>query len=175
MSKNLIKLTSLEFVSKVVVKYHPLDGQSVGTREFLRRAGAAELRETNRKCEVVQKLLDRPGEPCSVDFTFSDGSERSLQSTGMSWLQITHRMNQKRGMLMVEEQYKQNPAEKETLKAISEHFKQLESLGFDSVPFEIHTSKYMNGVEVHDVSDAEAVELGLLEEFAAKAKGADVA
>ena len=162
MAKRLVKLRSLEFVSKIVCKFPAFDGTSAGTREFLRRVGSTKLKETNRKCEIKHEVL-HDGSAAHVEFAFDDGSKETLQTSGLSLNQITHRMNQRRGQIMVVDQYKQNPGAADEMKKIEEHYKTVNDiLGFHGVLFEIPTGKGLTSIPIEKVPPEEVEKLDLV-------------
>ena len=165
MAKQLVKLESLEFVSKIVCKFPAFDSTSVGTREFLRRLGAAKLKNTNPKCEIKHEVL-RDGSPAAVEFAFDDGSKHTLLTSGLSLNQIAQRVNQRRGQIMLVEQYKINPGDAEQLKGLREYLKMLDGiLGFDGVVFEIPTGKGMTSVPIEQATAEEIKQFDLEQRF----------
>jgi hypothetical protein len=165
MAKRLVKLESLEFVSKIVCKFPAFDNTSVGTREFLRRLGAAKLKNTNPKCEIKHEVL-RDGSPAAIEFAFDDGTKHTLLTSGLTLNQITQRVNQKRVQIRLVEMYKLNPGDAEPLKALREHFKNVEAvLGFDKVLFEIPTGQGLTSVPIEQATAEEIKELNLEQHF----------
>eukprot|EP00750_Incisomonas_marina_P017693 INCI2350.1.p1 GENE.INCI2350.1~~INCI2350.1.p1 ORF type:complete len:173 (+),score=30.33 INCI2350.1:185-703(+) len=161
MAKQVVKLTSLQYVSRIVCRYGPFDTTSVGTREFARRTNSSKLKKTNRKCEVSSEVV-HDGSDARVEFSFDDGSTHTLPSSNLSLNQIIQRMNQKRGQIMLLEQYKLNPGQAEEMKKIDEHFKQVEEvLGFNNVLFEIPTSQGMAGIPIEPATEEEIERLNL--------------
>ena len=170
MSKQVVKLQTLEFVKRIVCRFGAFDASSTGTREFLNRVTSKKLKETNRKCEIKHQIL-HDGSPTRVEFAFDDGSEHTLKSGGMSIRQITQRMNQKRGQIVLLEQLKLNPDKIDFMKEVEGHFKDLEeTVGFDNVLFEVPYKRGLGSFNVEPVTDEEAEKYNLAERFAQQAR-----
>jgi len=162
MAKRLVKLESLQYVAQIVCKYGPFDTSSIGTREFMRRASSKKIKETNRKCEISQEVLHDGSEP-RIDFAFEDGSKHTLPSSNLSLNQITQRLNQKRGQIMLLEQYKLNPGRSKEMNEIEEHFKTVQDvMGFENVLFEIPTGQGLSSVPIESATAEEIESLNLV-------------
>ena len=158
MAKKLIKLQSLQHISKIVGRYGAYDATTVGMKEFLRRIGTTKMRATNRKCEISRELLRTGSHPPQIEFSFEDGTQHTLDCGGLSLNQITQRLKQKVGQIVLLEELKVNPKEQEYTKEVDDYFKELnEAMGFGGVIWEIPTRKGMGSIPIEDVT-AEDVE-----------------
>ena len=97
-------------------------------------------------------------------FTFDDGSKHELTTGGLSLHQISQRLNQKRGMIDVLENWKNNPNRSKETEEIAAHFKNVEEkLGFGNVLWEIPTGKHLNDLPMEPATEEEISKYNLEE------------